>query len=186
MATNLCGGGGGDDIIDHELYAGTAKSMEGVLADECYQQAKDEGCVINTVWQDGDSSSAKSVMKHHPAAKVYKCGGHVGRAFSNSLKEAAKKKEFSADVKQKYKEKFPLIETAKCRCTRHKSGCGCLSDAFIKGARINHFCVLQQCYLSLAWDGDLAPVLTVLWRAVVLAPVLDLKVPIVKAGGEWT
>ena len=33
-------------------------------------------------------------------------------------------------------------------------------------------------YLSLAWDGDLAPVLTVLWRAVVLAPVLDLKVPI--------
>lgn len=84
-------------------------------------------------------------MKHHPAAKVYKCGGHVGRAFSNSLKEAAKKKEFSADVKQKYKEKFPLIEAAKCKCTRHKSGCGCLSDAFIKGAHINHFCVLQQC-----------------------------------------
>ena len=139
------GGGGGDDIIDDKLYAGTAKSMEGVLVDECYQQAKDEGCVINTVWQYGDSSSAKSVMKHHPAAKVYKCGGHVGRAFSNSLKEGAKKKEFSADVKQKYKEKFPLIETATCKCTRHKSGCGCLSDAFIKGARINHFCVLQQC-----------------------------------------
>ena len=34
-------------------------------------------------------------------------------------------------------------------------------------------------YLSIAWDGDLGPVLTVLWRAVVLSPVLDLKVPIV-------
>ena len=32
-------------------------------------------------------------------------------------------------------------------------------------------------YLSIAWDGDLGPVLTVLWRAVVLSPVLDLKVP---------
>ena len=60
-------------------------------------------------------------MKDHPAAIVYKCGGHVGRAFSNSLKEAAKKESF-VDVKQKYKEKFPLIETAKCKCTSHKSG----------------------------------------------------------------
>ena len=85
MWPQMYAGGGGDDVIDDELYAGTAKSMEGVLADECYQQAKDEGYVINTVRQDGDSSSAKSVMKHHPAAKVYKCGGQVGRAFSNSL-----------------------------------------------------------------------------------------------------
>ena len=48
MATNVCGGGGGeggDDVIEDKLYAGTAKSMEGVLADECYQHAKDEGCV---------------------------------------------------------------------------------------------------------------------------------------------
>ena len=40
---------GGDDVIEDELYAVTAKSMEGVLADKCYQQAKDEGCVINSV-----------------------------------------------------------------------------------------------------------------------------------------
>ena len=31
--------------------------------------------------------------------------------------------------------------------------------------------------LILSWDGDQGPVLTVLWRAVVLSPVLDLKVP---------
>ena len=33
-------------------------------------------------------------------------------------------------------------------------------------------------YLSIAWDGELGLVLTVFWRAVVLSPVLDLKVPI--------
>lgn len=32
----------GKDVIDEELYAGTAKSMEGVLAGECYKQAKEE------------------------------------------------------------------------------------------------------------------------------------------------
>ena len=72
------------------------------------------------------------------------CGGHVGRAHTNNLKEAAKKKEFSTDIKKKYKDKFPSIETVKCKCSRHKSGCGCLSDSFIKGARINHFIILQQ------------------------------------------
>lgn len=35
---------GGDDIVDDELYHGTSKSMEGQLADECYNQAKEEGC----------------------------------------------------------------------------------------------------------------------------------------------
>ena len=136
---------GKDDVIDEELYAGTAKSMEGVLAGECYKQAKKEGCHVDTVWQDGDSSSAKSVTEHHSNSTVYKCGGHVGRAHTNNLKEAAKKKEFSNDIAQKFKDKFPNIKTLKCKCERHKSGCGCLSETFIKGARINHFCILQQC-----------------------------------------
>ena len=48
-------------------------------------------------------------------------------------------------MKSKYKAKFPEIETAKCKCKRHRAGCGCISDSFIKGARINHFCCLQQC-----------------------------------------
>ena len=85
---------GKDDVVEEELYEGTAKLMEGVLAEECYEQAKNEGCKVEVVWQDGDSSAAKSVSLHHPAGKVYKCGGHVGRAHSNNLKEAAKKKEF--------------------------------------------------------------------------------------------
>lgn len=136
---------GNDDVIDEGLYEGTAKSMEGVLADQCGVQGKVEGCKVNTVWQDGDSTSANAVSLHHPTAKVYVCGGHVGRTHTNNLKEAVKKKEFRADIKNKYNDKFPSIETVKCKCSRHKSGCGCLSDSFIKGARSNHFIgILQQ------------------------------------------
>ena len=79
---------GKDDVVEDELYEGTAKSMEGILAEECYKQAKDEGCKVEVVWQDGDSSAAKAVMLHHPDGKIYKCGGHVGRAHYNQLKEA--------------------------------------------------------------------------------------------------
>ena len=71
-------------------------------------------------------------------------GGHVGRAHANSLKELAKK-EFSSDIKTKYTNKFLQVMSAKCQHTRHRAGCGCMSDSFIKGARINHFRCLQQC-----------------------------------------
>ena len=109
---------GRDDVVEDELFEGTAKSMEGVLASECYEQAKSEGCKVEVVWQDGDSSAAKSISQHHPTGKVYKCGGHVGRAHTNNLKEAAKRKEFSDEVKSKYKEKFPEVQTAKCKCIK--------------------------------------------------------------------
>ena len=33
------------------------------MAEECYQMAKDEGCDVEVVWQDGDSSAQKSVEK---------------------------------------------------------------------------------------------------------------------------
>lgn len=68
------------------------------------------------MWQDGDSSAAEAISLHHPAGKVYNCRGHVGRAHSHNLKQAAKKKEFSEDMKSKYKAKFPEIETVKCQC----------------------------------------------------------------------
>ena len=45
--------------------------MEGRLAEECYEKAKDEGCVVEVVWQDGDSSSSLSVEKHFGNGKVY-------------------------------------------------------------------------------------------------------------------
>ena len=136
---------GSDDVVEVELFEGTSKSMEGILAEECYKQARDEGCKVEVVWQDGDSSAAKAVNKYHPRGQIYKCGGHVGRAHYNQLKEASKKKVFSVDIQRKYKAKFPQVETVKCKCERHKSGCGCLSENFLTSARINHFCCLQQC-----------------------------------------
>ena len=36
--------------------------MEGRLAEECYGQAKEEGCKVEVVWQDGDSSSSLNVF----------------------------------------------------------------------------------------------------------------------------
>lgn len=134
-----------DDVVDCELYEGTAKSMEGFLAEECYKQAKEEGCRVEVVWQDGDSSAAKSVTKQFPHAKVYKCGGHVGRAHSKNLKEAAGKKQFSDKVISTYKDRFPAVVTAKCKCGRHSAKCGCLGDNCLTTARVNHFCCLQQC-----------------------------------------
>ena len=136
---------GKDDVVDEELFEGTAKSMEGFLAGECYKEAREEGCKVEVVWQDGDSSASKSVLAQYPEARVYKCGGHVGRAHHNNLKEAAKKKQFSASVIRDYQELFPSVTTAKCKCDRHKSGCGCLGDSFLTNARVNHFCCLQQC-----------------------------------------
>lgn len=38
-----------DDVVEEELYEGTAKLMEGVLAEECYEQAKNEGCKVEVV-----------------------------------------------------------------------------------------------------------------------------------------
>ncbi|EDO42603.1 predicted protein [Nematostella vectensis] len=131
-----------------ELYHGTAKSMEGVLAEECYGQAKEEGCDIICVWQDGDSSSKKSVHNvygEEPPQRVYKCGGHVGRSHGNNLKDFAKQKAFTSTHISKWKELFPEMENLKCHCTRHSKNCGCFSKQFLKNARVNHFCCLQQC-----------------------------------------
>ena len=81
---------GKDGVLEDELFEGTAKSMEGILAEECYKEARDEGCKVEVVWQDGDSSAALAVSKFHKEGKVYKCGGHVGRAHYNKLKEVSR------------------------------------------------------------------------------------------------
>ena len=98
---------------------------------------------IEVVWQDGDSSSSKSVENAFRSGTVFKCGGHVGRAHANNLKDMAKQKVFSAQQIANHKAKFPAVESAKCECKRDSQTCGCLSDTFIKSPRINHFCCLQ-------------------------------------------
>ena len=98
---------------DDDLFMATAKSMEGILADECYHRAKDEGCNVVVVWQDGNSSSQKSVEKVFGAEprRLFKCGGHVGRAHANNLKDLAKLKVFSATQISKWKDTFPAVES---------------------------------------------------------------------------
>ena len=65
------------------------------------------------------------------------------------------------------KKNLPLVSDMKCVETKYSGNkMACPSTTILR-------------YLSIAWDGDLGPVLTVLWRAVVPIPVLDRKVPII-------
>ena len=136
---------GSDDIVEEEVNGGMAKSMEGRVAEECYGKAMEEGCGVEVVWQNGDSSSSLSVEKHYGKGKVFKCGRHVGRAHGNNVKDLATLKEFPTKMQQDHKQKFQEIQSANCACKRHSQKCGCISDQFIQTARSNHFCWLQQC-----------------------------------------
>ena len=78
---------GNDDVIEQPLYPGTSKSAEGFLAEKVFQQARDEGCQVVINWQDGDSSSAKSILSAFPSAQIMHCAGHVGRAHSHQLND---------------------------------------------------------------------------------------------------
>ena len=53
-------------------------------------------------------------------------------------------KSFTKHSKALYRNKFPAVDHVKCHCDRHSKNCGCLSDAFLKQAKVNHFCCLVQ------------------------------------------
>ena len=57
-----------------------------------------------------------------------------------------RKKGFTKRYINKHKESFPEVETVKCCCEggNHSQGCGCMSDGFLRQARINFFCCLVQ------------------------------------------
>ena len=141
---------GTDKIVTDDLYQGTAKSAEGYLASVLFSKANEEGCQILVNWQDQDSSSEKSFREVYgdgASARVMKCGGHVGRAHGNALKDLKGKKTLTVDYKRKHAEKFPQVESVTCCCSgkRHKVGCGCINDAFIQSAKRNLFCAITQC-----------------------------------------
>lgn len=92
---------------------------------------------IEVHWQDADSSS-NAVTEHFPKAKVMICGGHAGRAHK-------KKRSFSDDFKRKHEGEFPTINEVACCCSsRHRPGCGCMTDAFVERARNNFSFVLSD------------------------------------------
>ena len=85
---------GEDDLVEGELYKGTAKSAEGYAADEAFGMAKDDGMHVEVQWQDADSSSSASFRKHYPdktKSCIMLCAGHVGRCHMKALTKLSQK-----------------------------------------------------------------------------------------------
>ena len=124
---------GEDDLVEGELYKGTAKSAEGY---EAFGMAKDDGMHVEVQWQDADSSSSASFRKHYPdetKSRIMLCAGHFGRCHTKALAKLSKQKSFTKRYINKHKESFPEVETVKCCCEggNHSQGCGCMSDGFL-------------------------------------------------------
>ena len=131
---------GKDEVVEGDLYQGTSKSAEGYGASMVFEQAKKEGLAIEVHFEDGDSSSPLSLKEYYPDMNLMLCGGHGARSHEKQLKNLQKRKRFSSDEKEKYRKKYPNIDSAVCHCTKkhaYKAGCGCFSDGFIKQARSN-------------------------------------------------
>ena len=127
-------------VIKEELYQGTAKGSEGYAANCTFSEARKEGMNIEVHWQDADSSSSNAVAEHFPKAKVMICGG---RAHEKQLEKLAKLKSFSDDFKRKHESEFPTVNEVACCCSsRHRPGCGCMTEAFVERARNNFLFIL--------------------------------------------
>lgn len=132
---------GRDNVVEGNLYQGTSKAAEGYAARETFDRAKREGLEVAVHWQDADSSSANAVREVFPRAKIMICGGHAGRAHKKILEKRQRARSLSKALIDKYKDTFPNIceeEYQRCKCgDRHRTGCGCLTDAFINKAHTN-------------------------------------------------
>ena len=133
---------GDDVVIEEPLCPGTSKSAEEYLAEKLLQKAKDEGWCISVNWQDNDSSAAKSVMSIFPSVQImYMC-----RPRFNQLKDLKAKKTFTKAYVDRYVQAHPTVATVTCCCERgkHRVGFGCITEGFIRNARISHFLVCIQ------------------------------------------
>ena len=157
---------GFDHTEKEELFEGTSKSAEGHSTEEAFVQAKEEGMQIKIHWQDADSSSAKAIQDIMPQTKTMKCLGHMGWVHNNQLEALTKKKKTFTAFFNQHKGKFPSVGTVKCVCANknhnfiarpYKPACGCISDAFRRKARINHWCTANQC------ENDLQKYAETLW-----------------------
>ena len=136
---------GRDDVVQEDLYQGTSKGAEGYAARLMFSKAKEEGMNVAIQWQDADSSSSKAVTDHFPDAEIMICGGHAGRAHKKQLEKLSKMKRFTENLITKHKAEFPSVADVVCHCSsRHKPGCGCLSDMFIARARNNFSLILSR------------------------------------------
>ena len=126
---------GKDSMCEEPLYEGTSGSCEGVGAGRLFSQMHKEGMFLVVHWQDADSSSANEVTKYFPKCNVMLCSGHYTRAHFLKLKKIQGQNFFGGGDKAKYKGIYPAVETVQCHCSRHKQGCGCITDAFCSESR---------------------------------------------------
>ena len=97
-------------------------------------------------WQDSDSSSAKAITTVYPLVSIMYCSGHVGRAHAHQLVNLKAKKAFTKTYKDNHRAKHPSVDSVTCCCanSKHRAGCGCITEDFIRSARVNHFLVCIQ------------------------------------------
>ena len=116
---HICQRGKEDNIIKNPLYPGTSKSAEGYAANVLFERAKNEGMLVETQWQDGDSSSANQVNKHFPKARIMICAGHASKSHKKVLEGLAKAKSFTKDFIKSHTKKYPQVVDVKCHCTQN-------------------------------------------------------------------
>ena len=84
--------------------------------------------------QDGDSSAGKAILGHFPNCEIVQCGNHFAKNHKKRLIELKGMKTFDDKMINRYKVSSKQIKI-KCHCEkRHRKGCGCFDDDFVRKA----------------------------------------------------
>ena len=136
---------GRDEIIDEPLYQGTSKSAEGYAARQTFKRAIEEGMQVEVQWQDADSSSFRRSEGKFPRREGHDIRWTFWKRPQETARKAGKDQIVLRRLQEETLQKFPQVRTVTCCCqSRHKQGCGCLSDAFIMKARNDYSFILTE------------------------------------------
>jgi len=116
-----------------ESWPGTAKAAEGHLATVCFAEMKKLGMKMEVNFQDGDSSSEQAVEGVEQDI-TYGCRNHFVRAHGHVL-ETLKAKKTSEGSSEK----------CDCYNKNHRQSCGCITDDFIRQAKMNMSILVKRC-----------------------------------------
>ena len=155
--THMCQSGK-DTVTSEPVFKGTSKSAEGIGASESFKKAHGEGMIIESHWQDGDSTSANALRQYYPDVYVFYCCGHIAKAHAKRLALLHRDKKFHSDAIKKN----PNFEKLQCMCLtksgnlRHGKNCGCFKEAFVDKARRNLVQILNNSGNSVAkFENDI-------------------------------
>ena len=131
--THICQKGN-DDICEGELYGGTSKAAKGFGAEVLFKQMKEDQMNVELHVQDGDSSAGKAILGHFPNCEIVQCGNHFAKNHKKRLIELKGMKTFDDKMINRYEVSSEQIKI-KCHCEkRHRKGCGCFDDDFVRKA----------------------------------------------------